>query len=120
MDAAVLSGALTLPGYETDPYPYLAVEWTPPAWPWVDPESDINAAVKEVRAGFSTRSDICKQKGTDRQTVDKKQAEDDASADGAGLKYDSDGRQPESGAAAPAPSKAQAEERGAPPQEGNR
>ncbi len=102
MDAAVLSGALVLPGYAEDPWPYLQVEWTPPAWPWVDPKSDIEAAALEVRHGFSTRSDKCKERGTDRQTVDKKQAEDNASADAAGVKYDSDGRNPASGAASSA------------------
>jgi lambda family phage portal protein len=116
MDWAVLSGALVLPGYAEDPWPYLQVEWTPPAWPWVDPKADVEAAVLEVRNGFNSRTDICKQKGTDRQTVDKKQAEDNASADQAGLKYDSDGRQPASGAAAAgAPSRQQQEERGQQP-----
>lgn len=101
MDAAVLSGALVLPGYEQDPTPYLAVEWTPPAWPWVDPKTETDAAIAEVRAGFTARTDVCKQKGTDRQTVDKKQAEDNASADAAKVKYDSDGRNAAKGAAAP-------------------
>lgn len=101
MDAAVLSGALVLPGYAADPTPYLAVEWTPPAWPWVDPKTEVDSAIAEVRTGFDSRADVCKRKGTDRQTVDKKQAEDNASAEAAGLKYDSDGRNPASGAAAP-------------------
>lgn len=99
MDAAVLSGALRLPGYEQDPTPYLAVEWTPPAWPWVDPKTEVDAAVQEVRAGFTYRDNICKQKGTDRATVDRKQAEDNASADAAKVKYDSDGRNAKAGAA---------------------
>ncbi len=118
MDAAVLSGALKLPGYETDPAPYLAVEWTPPAWPWVDPKSDVEAKVLEVRNGFNARADVCKEKGTDRQTVDKKQAEDNASADAADLKYDSDGRNAAPGSPGAAqPSKAQQQERGAQPTE---
>jgi lambda family phage portal protein len=99
MDAAVLSGTLRLPGYEQDPTPYLAVEWTPPSWPWVDPKTEVDAAVQEVRAGFTDRGAICKQKGTDRQTVDRKQAEDNASADAAKVKYDSDGRNAKAGAA---------------------
>ena len=100
MDAAVLSGALDLPGYASDPEPYRAVEWTPPPFPWVDPEAEVNAAIKEVRAGFNARADRCKEGGTDRATVDRKQAEDNASADEAGVVYDSDGRNPASGTAA--------------------
>ena len=100
MDAAVLAGALDLPGYASDPEPYRAVEWTPPPFPWVDPEAEVSAAIKEVRAGFCARADRCKEGGTDRATVDRKQSEDNASADGAGLKYDSDGRNPASGTAA--------------------
>jgi capsid protein len=113
MDAAVVSRALILPGYETDPWPYLQAIWTPPPWPWVDPESDVNSAIKEVRAGFTTRDDVCAGKGTDRATVDRKQKQDAESEDEAGMKYDSDSRNAASGAAAPVPSKAQAQEQGA-------
>jgi capsid protein len=33
----VLAGALELPGFASDPAPYLPVKWIPPKWDWVDP-----------------------------------------------------------------------------------
>lgn len=52
MDAAVLSGALDLPGYAENPAPWLAVDWMPPKFDWVDPLKDVLATKAAVRSGL--------------------------------------------------------------------
>ena len=37
MDMAVLSGALDLPGYDTQRRQYQACAWLPTKWDWIDP-----------------------------------------------------------------------------------
>ncbi|MDR2487967.1 MAG: phage portal protein, partial [Desulfovibrio sp.] len=43
MDAAALSGALSLPEFEKNRAAMLACAWLPPRWDWVDPQKDIRA-----------------------------------------------------------------------------
>ncbi len=51
MEAAVLAGALDLPGYASAPARWRAVQWIPPRWDWVDPLKDIQAQVLAIDAG---------------------------------------------------------------------
>ncbi len=92
LEQAVLSGAIKLPGFVRNPRPYNRIKWTIDGWPWVDPEKDFKAAKGMVRAGFSTRTLECAERGLDVEEVDLEQAEDNQRADGLGLIYDTDGR----------------------------
>jgi lambda family phage portal protein len=69
MDYAVVSGALTAPGYRTERRRYLAHEWICPRWQWVDPLKDANAAEKKLRLGVTTRTAIAKETGADIEDV---------------------------------------------------
>lgn len=92
LDAAVLSGALDLPGYAENPAPWRAIAWRPPKWDWVDPEKEANALLKLTRGGFQPRQDGIAALGDDAEEVDRKYAEDNARADALGLVFDSDPR----------------------------
>jgi lambda family phage portal protein len=68
--AAVLSGAISARAYAADPQAYLDVEWTPPAWPWVDPEADVDAEIKAIDALLKSRTKVMKAWGWDRESMD--------------------------------------------------
>ncbi len=94
IEAAVLAGVLNAREYAQHPERYLDVEWIPPKWDWVDPKKDLEAALGKVRAGFTSRRRVVAELGTDVEQIDRELAQDNARADGLGLKLDSDGRQP--------------------------
>lgn len=76
MDTAVLSGALSLPGYERRRREYLRCEWLPPRWDWVDPQKDINAELAQIEAGLKSRTQAISERGYDAEQVDEEIAED--------------------------------------------
>lgn len=82
---AVLSGALPAHDFETDPRPYLDVEWLPPRFDWVDPAKDIGAEISAVSAGFKTRSQVIAERGYDAEAIDAELAADAARAAALGL-----------------------------------
>ena len=49
LEMAVLSGALNLPTYETEPERYEAVRWVFRGYSYVDPQKEINAQKDAVR-----------------------------------------------------------------------
>jgi lambda family phage portal protein len=65
MDMAVLSGALSLPAYETNPDRYRASRWVPRSWEWVDPQKEVNAYKIAVRSGFKTLGQVIAEQGGD-------------------------------------------------------
>lgn len=69
LDAAVLSGALDLPQYESSPEVYEAVRWMPRGWDWVDPLKEVTAAKQAVRAGFQSVQDVVSAKGGDFEDI---------------------------------------------------
>jgi len=69
MAAAVQSGAMALPGYETNPDRYLNVKWFPRGWGWVDPEKEVKAYVAAVRAGFTTQAQVVAEQGGDLEDL---------------------------------------------------
>ena len=71
MDAAVLSGALTLPGYEANRVQLLAADWLPTKWDWVDPLKDANAEIAQIEAGLKSRSQAIAERGYDAEQVDR-------------------------------------------------
>jgi lambda family phage portal protein len=46
-----------------------AATWQPRGWQWVDPLNDVEAASRAVREGFTTRSDICAERGADFEEI---------------------------------------------------
>lgn len=100
-DRAVLSGALQVPNeYWTNPAPWSAVRWTPQRWAYIHPVQDVEAQVAEMRAGLASRSGIVSENGDDSEQIDSEQRDDNVRADGYGLTYSSDSRQPTSGPSA--------------------
>lgn len=86
---AVLSGALDARGFERDPAAFLAVEWLPPKWEWVDPLKDARAEIEQIRAGLKSRSQSIAERGYDAEAVDAAIAADRAREAGLGLVFDS-------------------------------
>jgi lambda family phage portal protein len=63
LEAATLSGALVLP--RADWREYAAVKWTPRGWPWVDPQSDVQASEAELHIGLTSRQRLSRERGRD-------------------------------------------------------
>jgi len=69
LEMAVLSGALSLPGYESNPDRYRASKWVPRSWEWVDPQKEVDAYKTAVRCGFKTLSQVIAEQGGDLDDV---------------------------------------------------
>ena len=88
-----LSGALSFPAsFATDPEPWLAVKWTPPRVPYIQPVQDIQAQKDAIRSGLTSRAATVAEYGEDAEQIDREQADDNARADQLGLVYDTDPR----------------------------
>ena len=92
IEQAVLVGKLDARDYQANQEEYLAVEWHTPKWAWVDPEKDVNAEIKAIRAGLKSRSMSINESGMDEEEVDRQIAKDNERADELGLVLDSDPR----------------------------
>lgn len=94
-DAAFLAGALPFPAdYASADVRrvWTKVAWVPQGWPYIHPLQDVEAKTKEVRAGFTSRSEVVSDQGGDAEEVDREQQEDNQRADDLSLTYDSDAR----------------------------
>jgi lambda family phage portal protein len=87
MDAAVLSGALTLPGYETNRSRLLTADWLPTKWDWVDPLKDANAEIAQIEAGLKSRTQAIAERGYDAEQVDREIAAEQARERALGLDF---------------------------------
>lgn len=65
MDAAALAGVISPVDYARNRADYLAVEWVPDAWEWVDPEKDAKAEVLMIDNLLKSRSRVIRQMGND-------------------------------------------------------
>ena len=70
MDTAVLAGVLRLPGYDRRRPEYLACNWLPTKWDWVDPLKDANAEIAQIEAGLKSRTQAIAERGYDAEQVD--------------------------------------------------
>jgi lambda family phage portal protein len=70
MDTAVLAGTLRLPGYDRRRAEYLACNWLPTKWDWVDPLKDANAEIAQIEAGLKSRTQAIAERGYDAEQVD--------------------------------------------------
>jgi lambda family phage portal protein len=84
----VLSGALPARDFDRDPTPYLACDWLPPKWDWVDPAKDARAEIEQIRAGLKSRSQSIAERGYDIEEVDAAIAADRAREARLGLSFD--------------------------------
>lgn len=87
MDAAVLSGALTLPGYEGNRSRLLTADWLPTKWDWVDPLKDANAEIAQIEAGLKSRTQAIAERGYDAEQVDREIAAEHARERALGLDF---------------------------------
>ena len=70
MDMAVLSGALELPGYDSQRRRYQACAWLPTKWDWVDPMKDASAEILQIEAGLKSRTQALSERGYDAEQDD--------------------------------------------------
>jgi lambda family phage portal protein len=75
-DAAALAGVIDAADYAANQSLYLAVEWKPPAWAWVDPLKDIHAEVMAMDNLIKSRSDVINERGGVPEEVDRTIASD--------------------------------------------
>lgn len=67
---AVLAGAIDLPSYATDRREYLACDWLPTKWDWIDPAKDAAAEILQIEAGLKSRTQAIAERGYDAEQVD--------------------------------------------------
>lgn len=70
MDMAVLAGSLNLRGYDIKRSDYLACDWLPPKWDWVDPLKDARAEIEQISSGLKSRTQAIAERGYDIAQVD--------------------------------------------------
>jgi capsid protein len=103
LETAALSGALTLPGFASDPAKYAAVKWITPKWEWVDPLKDRQAEKIAQECGWKAPSDIIEAEGYDVDETYRRIAADQQRADALGIRLGKPEQQPAptTGAASP-------------------
>jgi lambda family phage portal protein len=90
MDAAVLSGAITLPNYAEKRREYLRTRWVPHGWAYIHPVQDVQGKLLEIRGGLASRSEHVLRTGYDAEQIDEENADDNARANRLGLNYTTD------------------------------
>ncbi len=95
--ASVEAGVLPLSDFASRPERYRAANWSPQAWPYLNPVQDVAATKDAVRSGLTSRSAAVAETGERAEVIDRQQQDDNERADEAGLSYDSDGRKPSAG-----------------------
>jgi lambda family phage portal protein len=76
MDTSVLAGVLDIPHYQQGRREYLACNWLPPKWDWVDPLKDARAEIEQIGAGLKSRTQALAERGFDAEQVDAEIASD--------------------------------------------
>jgi lambda family phage portal protein len=74
----VLAGLVPATAFLAERASFEVVKWLPPAWPWVDPANEANAAEVELRNRLRSRSEIIAERGYDSEDVDREIAADAA------------------------------------------
>lgn len=92
LDRAVLAGALDIPGYDELREDVSETLWVPQGWPYSHPVQDVDATVKSVRGGLTSRSAAILTTGEDPEEVADQIQADNADADARGQIFDSDPR----------------------------
>ena len=76
VDAAVLAGAVEMPGYARAPARWRRAEWRTQAWPHIHPLQDVQAMVATIEAGLDSRQSVVAGRGRDVEQVDAERAAD--------------------------------------------
>ena len=84
---AVLSGDLPTRDFDRDPTAYLACEWLPPKFDYVDPKKDVEAEILAINAGLKSRTQAISERGYDAEQVDAEIAADKARSDALGVSF---------------------------------
>jgi lambda family phage portal protein len=87
LEQAALAGRISAKDFYASPELYLDVDWMPAAWDWVDPAADVDAKIRAVNAGFTTRSAVIHELGEDPEAIDAERAEDDKRAKDLGIRF---------------------------------
>ena len=85
---AVLADEIPARDFDRDPEAYLACDWLPPKWDWVDPLKDARAEIEQIKAGLKSRSQSIAERGYDSEEVDAAIASDLAREEELGLVFD--------------------------------
>ena len=91
VELEVLRGELPLPENGIQQY-IRNVSWAPPAMQMTDPQREVDAMVRAIRAGLMSREMAVASLGYDLAEVDAQIAAGNAAADAAGIVLDSDPR----------------------------
>jgi lambda family phage portal protein len=84
---AVLAGHIPTQDFDRDPDAFLACDWLPPKWEWVDPLKDARAEIEQIKAGLKSRSQSIAERGYDIEEVDAAIAADHARETQLGLVF---------------------------------
>lgn len=90
LEQAALAGVVDANDFEANYWDYLDAKWIPQGWQWVDPEKEINAAMKGIRAGLTTRTEVIASTGYDPEEIDAEWAADRDRAEELGNVYETD------------------------------
>ncbi len=69
LEMSYLSGELELPQYATAPEQYEEVKWNRRGWAWIDPLKDVEASKEAIKAGITTTTAVCNERGHDVEDV---------------------------------------------------
>lgn len=84
---AVLAGALPARDFAADPAPYLACDWLPPRFDWVDPLKDARAEIEQIEAGLKSRQQSIAERGYNAEEVFAQIAADNATVARLGITF---------------------------------
>lgn len=90
LTTAVLSNALSIPGYFDNPRLFQRCEWRSHAWAYVNPLQEVQTRLLKIKGGLTSRSAEVAEDGWDVEDVDRDQAEDHRRERELGLDYSSD------------------------------
>ncbi len=92
-ETAVLVGRIVIPELERARMGrLLRARWQPPGFEYVQPEADVKAAVRKIRAGLSSRTREVAKLGVDVELLDREIEADNARAEARGLILESNAR----------------------------
>lgn len=91
---AVLAGHLPTRDFDRDPAAFLACDWLPPKFDYVDPKKDVEAELLAIDGGLKSRTQAIAERGFDAEQVDAEIAADAARAQSLGLSFASPGVSP--------------------------
>ncbi len=90
LETALLAGRISAPKTPRELARLLRAEWQPPGWEYVEPEKDVRAAVRRIRAGLSSPTKEAAKLGCDLDEILAQTAKDFKRARDLGLMLDSD------------------------------